>query len=178
MTGLLLIFLAAVWLALTTAVAYFGTKRIESAVLRSVSALLLFSVLLPLPLINEIVGKYQFEQLCKDNATIRIDRATAVGKTVYLAESTDVEIKGKWLRFVVKPWRYVDVTTGETVVSYKTLMADGGLFFRMIRISEGGVPLTFKGSCYPGELSKLQNLFQELNVTQVQRSELPLEETK
>lgn len=178
MTGLLLLFIAAVWIAMVVALAYATTKRIEDAVWRSVVALVLVVVLIPLPLINEIVGKHQFEQLCKDNAVIHVDRATAFGKTVYLAESTDVEIKGKWLRFVVKPWRYVDVTTGETVVSYNTLMAEGGLFFRMIRISEGGVPLIFKGSCYPSELVDLQKLFQELNVTQIQRSTLTPKEKK
>ncbi len=178
MTGLLLLLLAAVWLTLVTAVAYYSTKRIDSVVWRSAIGLLMLAVLLPLPLINEIVGKQQFDKLCEENNTIHVNRVTAVGRTVYLAESTDVEIKGKWLRFVLKPWRYVDAKSGETVVSYNRLMADGGLFFRMIRISEGNVPFIFKGLCYPGELVRLNELFQELNITQIQRASLTRKEIK
>lgn len=178
MTGLLLLFIATGWVALTAAAAYAATSGIKDAGFRFGAAVFLIGVFLPLPLINEIIGKRQFEQLCRENDKVQVDRAKAFGRTVYLAESTDIELKYKWLRFVIKPWHFVDATTGETVVSYNTLMADGGLFFRAVRTSEGGVPLIFKGSCEPSDAVDLMKLFQELNVTQIQRSELPRKEIK
>lgn len=111
--------------------------------------MVIFAALLPLPLIDEIVGGRQFEQLCKDNSTIQVDRATAAGKTVYYAPQPSVEIKGTWVRVVLKPQWFVDATTGKTVVSYNELIAVGGRFIQTLGISEGGMPLTFRGTCVP-----------------------------
>ena len=75
--------------------------------------LMVFAVLLPLPALDEIVGGRQFEKLCKENSTIQVNRATAVGRTVYSTQQPSVEIKGTWVRITLQPWRYVDATTGE-----------------------------------------------------------------
>lgn len=172
MTGIYLFLVAAIWVTFVISLSKIITRRLPMATWRIPVAMLIFAALLPLPLIDEIVGGRQFEQLCKDNSTIQVDRVTAVGKTVYLARTTDVEIKGTWLRFVLKPWRFVDVATGEPVVSYNTVMADGGRFIRALGISEGGVPLTFKGGCEPGGVVDSLKLFNELHITQIQRSKL------
>jgi hypothetical protein len=178
MSGLYLLVIAAAWLAIVVALVYGLTSRVKPASLRAVVAMLVAGVLLPLPLIDEILGKRQFDQLCKDNATIHVDRTTAVGKTVYLAKTADLEVKDTWLRIVLKPWRFVDATTDVPVVSYNTLMADGGRLVRMLGISEGGVPLTFKGSCEPGGVVDPIKLFGELGVSQIQRSTLVNKEQK
>jgi hypothetical protein len=178
MTGILLLFVAAIWTVLVIWLSRKATSKLPTAPWRVPVAILIFAVLLPLPLIDEFVGGRQFEEFCKSNATIQVDRVKAIGKTVYLAQTPDVEIKGPWLRFVLKPWRFVDVTAGEPIVSYNTVMADGGRFIRWLDISEGGVPLTFKGRCEPGGVVDSLKLFKDLQITQVQRSELNLGEKK
>ena len=167
MSGLYLLFVAAVWLALTLATAYAITSRIKDAVLRVVAMLALIGLLLPLPLVDELVGKRQFEQLCKDNSTIQVDRATAVGKTVYFVPQPAVEVKGTWVRVVLKPQKFVDVVTGEIVVSYNELMASGGRLSRALAISEAGVPLTFIGTCALNENPRA--LLKSLNVSAMDR---------
>ena len=134
--------------------------------------MLLFLVLVPLPLVDEIVGKRQFEKLCSENGTIHMDRSKVAGKTVYLAAVPDTQIKGAWIPVVLKPWRFVDADSGEVLVSYNTLMAVGGMWTRTLRISEGNVPLTFKGYCEPGGTVDLVKLFKEAGITQIQRSAL------
>ena len=176
MTGILLIAVAFAWLIAVVVVTRWVARRFNSPTMKVVSWMILLPALMVAPLVDELIGKRQFEQLCKDNSTIQVDRAKAVGKTVYLAKTADVEIKDKWLRVVLKPWRFVDATTGEPVVSYNTLMVDGGWLIRNLRISEGGVPLTFRGSCEPGGVVDPIKLFEELNVTQIQRSALNLKE--
>lgn len=146
MGGILLLFAIVIWLVVVILLSKFITKKLPIAWWRIPVGILVFAVLLPLPALDEIVGGRQFEKLCKENSTIQVNRATAVGKTVYLAQTPDVEIKGTWVRVVLKPWRFVDATTGEVVVSYNTLQAVGG---RFLKISEGHVPLTFNGSCVP-----------------------------
>lgn len=169
MTGILLIFVVALWLV----IAFFVAKLIAILLPKRGWAYLLrvilFLGLIPLPLIDEIVGQSQFEKLCSENSTIQVDRAKAAGKTVYLADLPDVEVKGTWVRIVLKPWRYVDTTTGEIVVSYNTLQAVGGRFVHVLGISESGVPLTFRGYCKPGDQYSLGNLFKELGMISIRR---------
>jgi hypothetical protein len=149
MTGIFLLFVMAIWLGIAVWLGKIIATRLPATRWRGAVGMLIVALLLPLPLIDEIVGARQFKQLCKENSAIQMNRVTAVGKTVYLARTPDVEIKGTWVRVVLKPWRFVDSTTGESVVSYNTLMADGGRLIRTLGISEGGVPLTFKGTCVP-----------------------------
>ncbi len=163
MSGLFLLFLALVWLAFLLLLAYKLTLRIVNPTLRAVTGLLLIGVLLPLPLVDEFMGKRQFEQLCRDNATIQVERAMAVGKTVYFDQQPDVEINNGWIRIVQRPVRYVDSTTGEVVISFSTLTAVGGRLVQLLGTSEGRVPLTFVGSCGPKE--DLRALLKSLGTT-------------
>ena len=167
MSGLYLLFVAAVWLALIVAAAYATTSRIKDSVLRVVVMLPLIGLLLPLPLVDEFVGKRQFERLCKDNSTIQVDRAAAVGKTVYFVPQPAVDVKRTWVRVVLRPHEFVDVVTGESVISYNELMASGGRLSRALGISEGAVPLTFIGNCALDENPRV--LLKSLSVSVIDR---------
>jgi hypothetical protein len=168
MSGLYLLAIAAVWLAFVAALSYALTSRIKAASLRVVVALLVAAVLLPLPLIDEILGRRQFEQLCKDNSTIQVDRKTAVGKTVYYVPQPAAEVPGAWVRIVVKPQRFVDAATGEPVVTYNELMADGGRLVQVFGISEGKVPLTFRSTCVPPNRPASVQTFKPLGINYVE----------
>lgn len=174
MTGLFLIPVAIVWLLLALAVTGWVARRFNGRAMKVASCVLSFPLLLAAPLIDELVGRGEFEQLCKDNSTIQVDRSTAGGRTVYLAKTSDVELNGTWVHVVLKPWRFVDARTGETVVSYKTLNAGGGWLIRHLGISEGGVPLTFKGYCDPGGVVDPHKLFSEIGITQIQRANVDI----
>lgn len=168
MTGIFLLLVIVVWVAIVIWLSKIITEKLPKAWWRIPVGILVFVVMLPLPLIDEIVGGRQFEQLCKENSTIRVDRATAVGKTVYLAQTPDVEIRGTWVRVVLKRWRYVDVKTGEIVVSYNTLQAEGGRLARTLGLSEGRVPLTFVGSCVPANRPGSIQTFKALGINYIE----------
>lgn len=178
MTGLLLIFVAVIWLVIALFLIAFIASKIPGRALSLVISIPLFIVLLPMPLMDEIIGGRQFEQLCKENSTIQVDELKAAGKKVYLAELPSIQINDKWVPISLQPWRFLDVTTSETVVSYNTLKATGGIFIRTLGISEGRVPLTFKSFCEPGGVVDPLKLLKELKVTQIQRSTLNLKEKK
>lgn len=165
MGGLILLFVIGFWLAFVIWLSKIITKKLPKKWWRIPIGILVFTVLLPLPVLDEIVGGRQFEKLCKENSMIHVNRATAVGRTVYLAQTPDVEIKGAWVRIVLKPWRYVDATTGETVVSYNTLQAVGG---RFLKISEGHVPLTFNGYCAPENRPGSAQTFQSYGINYIE----------
>ena len=172
MTGIFLFAVMGVWLVAALSITVFITRKMSWRMGKFLIRASLLIVLIPLPLIDEIVGGRQFARLCKENSTIQVDRANAAGRTVYLADDPDTEIKGVWVPVRLQQWRFVDVTTRSVVVSYNELHATGGIFIRMLGISEGNVPMTFKDSCAPGGQVNYIELFKELRITQVQRATL------
>ena len=125
MTGFYLLFVAALWLAFVVWFSKTVTKKLPMDTWRVPVALAVFAAVLPLPLLDEIVAGRQFEQLCKDNAEIQVNRVTAAGKTVYFDSQPRIEVEGTWVRVVLQPYRYIDATTRETVVSYNESCLSG-----------------------------------------------------
>jgi hypothetical protein len=167
MTGIILLLVTGLWLYFV----FWLTKVITKNFLTKwvmPSRILLSLAILPVPLIDEIIGGRQFEQLCKENSTIQVDRVKAAGKTVYLADRPDMAIEGTWVPIRMQPWTFVDATTGETVVSFNTLIAGGGRFIRTLGISEGGVPLTFRSTCVPENRPLTVEGFQELGINYIE----------
>lgn len=167
MTGLLLLFVVGIWFFITMKIVIFVAGKLPKMWLRRVVGIGLFVFIFPLPLLDEIIGGRQFEQVCKESSTIQVNRTTAVGKTVYYVLRPTVEIKGAWVRIVLQPKEFVDATTGDLVLSYSTLLATGGLFIRTLGISEGNMPLTFEGSCGPKENPR--DLLKSLGITALDR---------
>lgn len=168
MSGIYLLFVAVIWVLVVILLSKTIAKKLPSVTWRIPIAIVIFVVLFPLPLIDEIIGGRQFAQLCKDNSTIQVDRVTAVGRTVYFAPQPNLEIKGTWVRVVLRPQRFVDVTTGETVLSYNELIAAGGQFIRALGISEGGMPLTFRGTCVPANRPGSVQTFKSYGINYVE----------
>jgi|1186.fasta_scaffold15175_2 hypothetical protein len=166
MSGLIFLAVLVLWVGIAALIAVFIFRKLPERPWRIAVAIVFFVLLIPLPLIDEIVGKGQFEQLCRENSTIQVARAKAAGKTVYLADTPPEEVKGTWVRIVLQPWRYVDATTNETVVSYNTLQAERKFFLTAL------VPFTFHAYCAPSGRVDTHQLFKEIGVTQIQRSEL------
>ena len=168
MLGLYLLLILGLWICF----AFFISKMIVENIIKPkhpfIVKLLIITVLLPLPLIDEIIGARQFEKLCQENS-IQVNREKARGRTVYLAGPEYVEIKGTMVRITARPWRLLDATTDELVVSYNRLHASGGWLVHTFGFSEGRVPLTFKGTC--GSFYPVKTL-REIEVTRIERKDL------
>jgi hypothetical protein len=166
--GLYLLFVAAGWVVLAALLSRWLASSIKFTAARWTVALVVFAVLLPLPLVDEIVGKRQFERLCKENAEIKVDRATAVGRTVYLDVRPQFDVPGTWVRVAMQPMHFVDVATRETVVSYNELRASGGMLVRLFAFSEGRAPLLFRGSCVPRDRPASAETFKPYGITYIE----------
>jgi energy-coupling factor transporter transmembrane protein EcfT len=147
MGGLIFFAVIGIWFFIVLGVIFWIAKKLPERWWRIPISLLFFIVVLILPIIDEIVGGWQFKRLCEANSEIQVNRTTAVGKTVYFVPQPAVEIENKFVRIVLKTHKFVDSTTNEVVVSYKTFRANGGVLFK--HISQGRVPLIFNGTCVP-----------------------------
>lgn len=170
MIGLYFLFLVALWIGFVLLVSMFIAKRLPTSKWRPLFGVCLFTTLLPLLFIDELIGKWQFERLCQENSTIYI-APDAKGKTVYLAEPHREYIKGTWVRIWKQNWRYVDATTGETIVSYNTLGAVGGWFVRTFYNEREG-PFLFKKSYSPPTLVDTKNIMERNGINRIQRENL------
>jgi hypothetical protein len=124
---------------------------------------LLVALLMPLPLIDEIVGAKQFAALCEKNV-VQVNAGSARGRTVYREYAAEIPVKGTWVPVRVLPYRFLDLTTGELVVSYDRLKAEGGVLFP--GFDSGPDPLTFNGKCEPPGVFE-KDFFSQLGITEV-----------
>lgn len=178
MTGIYLLFAAAIWVVFVIWLSKIVTGKLSKATWRIPIAVVIFAALLPLPLIDDIVGGKQFLELCKQYDAVQVDRERARGRTVYLLDQPDRWIEGLAVPIRSQKWTFVDVATHETVIEWHELYALGGYLIRSLKISEGNVPLTFKGSCAPGGGVNSIQLLKKLGVIQVQRSTIDKAEKK
>jgi hypothetical protein len=171
MAGILLVTLVAIWLAF----AVWASGRIseKSAAIRWKLPLrgLVLAGLTVLPVADEVLGRFQFAELCEKYTAIQISEMRTAGRTVYLADLPDVRVTDGLLPITSKPWHFVDVDTRTTLVSYNTLMADGGWLARTLHLSQGDVPLTFHGYCRDPRADPVR-LLRELNLKQIQRAQV------
>jgi hypothetical protein len=157
MGGLIFIAVIGVWFFIVWALTSCVAKKSPDKWWRIPLSLLLFVVFLILPVVDEVVGGWQFKRLCEANTNVQVDKVTAVGKTVYLAKVPVVEVKGTWVRIVQQPWRYLDVESSGSFLGK--------------HLAQDAPPLIFKGSCAFAQKGK-NKIFRELGITQVQRSSI------
>lgn len=166
MTGLLLVAVLLIWLGACVWLVGRVGKRLPDRPWRSTVKFVLFVVMLPLPLIDEIIAKPQFEALCKEKAVVSIVAPNLQGKTLwYAGVSRTINTIGK-SRIVESKWSFVVAPTGEPAYHYSSFDAEGGWFVRMLGISETTAPLVFPSHCQPEKLSTIR---QELQVQVIDR---------
>lgn len=160
MTGLILLVVAAAWLVVVGGLTWAVTSRIKHVAFRYVVALMAFATLLPLPVLDELIGKQQFEALCKQYAVQHVDEKNAMNRTVvYERRREETYAKGTTIAIRIDPRIYKDAETGEVLVSYHTLHAEGGWFIRMLGISETNAPLLLQSFCGPAQEDAFKKKF-------------------
>ena len=150
MTGILLIAVVIGWFFAVLAATRWVTRHFNSQAMKVLSSLVLFPLLLVAPVTDELIGKQQFESLCKKYAVQKIDVQHARNARVE-SVGGDRDWYAAWtaVRIRIQPWIYQDTKTQRVVASYHTLHAEGGWLIRILGISEANSPLLFSRSCAP-----------------------------
>lgn len=157
MTGLLLLLVAGLWLVVVVFVSRWVGSLAKAPWRRAVVGGLAFALLLPLPLLDEIVGGYQFRSLCRANASeYRLGVPDPEGRTAkVVVDPSNRYISGKNLRIRHSRVTYLDAKTGEEILSFDRYVAEGGVLIRTLGISESNSPLTVgRPSCSPEQIKR------------------------
>lgn len=186
MTGFLLLGVVVLWLAIAALVTVFVFRKLRKQRFRLAIVAVLFVLLVPLPVIDEIAGGFQFAKLCEAARTIGVDEAKVRGRVVRLREIphpqlpqyTDIprtSVPHALVPIREDSWEYIDQQSGEALFSYKTYAATGGWLIRVLGISEGNAPLTFSSHCRPQNEAAI---FRDLALKKVDRRTEKLGEKK
>jgi len=108
-------------------------------------------VLLPLPLIDELLAKPQFDALCRDEGAVQaqvhtqIQARLAAGQPAHLQTLAPEPVPGTLVPVVRHPQLYLDASTHQALASFSILEAQAGKLARLMgRVAH---PLTFSGRC-------------------------------
>lgn len=166
MMGLYFTGVVIAWLALLWWVTGLLTQRLARWK-RELGRVLAFIFLAPLPLADELIGKYQFQYLCAQHSDIAVDRTSLSGRFVYSAPLPSSAVRRTSIPVQLDSRRFLDFNTGRTVISYNQLRASGGVLVRVLGFSEANAPLLFKGVCGPGNQEALNEVFADLDIQAV-----------
>ena len=143
MSGIFLVTVLAILGAAAIHIARRITGPIRNAWVRKAATLLLAVAFMTLLVVDELIGGYQFRELCRENAVLRIDAVKARGRTVKVVTEPSNEILGgKAITIYHSHMRFLDVRTTELIAEYHSYVARGGWFIRLLGISEGNAPIT------------------------------------
>jgi hypothetical protein len=103
------------------------------------------------PMADEIVARFQFDELCKG-----VEVFFPTGKEPDSGMSVKSEARSEMVPGVAVPVRrswfsYRDAITGIEVMRFSEYVASGGWLIRWVMRSESPPPMTFKSICSPTE---------------------------
>lgn len=162
MSGLILIFIIVLWIMAVKKLTTFLSRWIPASKYNGLFKALLFTLLLVMPFMDEIIGGFQFRALCKSEAVATYDESKVRGKTVHLKNLSRTNLTGTVLPVYKRTLKYVDHITNEELISYVELHSDGGWLSRWIDFNSVDHPYTFDGNCSGGNY-----LFENLNINSV-----------
>jgi hypothetical protein len=111
---------------------------------------LALGVLLPLPVIDELLAQPQFAALCREQGTLRLAAGATAGRFVRLSILPDEPVHGLPVPVSRRKQLYLDDETHQPLASIHTVQAHPGKLGRWI--GAGDIPLTFPGHCAPADL--------------------------
>jgi len=167
MSGLLLIGVVLLWFVVAIAIAQMLTAKLRDSWFKSLATLLAVAVLIPLPVVDEIIGGIQFRALCNREAVITYSKEKAYGRTVHLKKVDRFDLPKMVLPVHKEIWKYAEHISNEDLISYVNFYSDGGWLSRAINFNNVHRPYTFLGVC-SGD--KDDSVFQKLNIKKVDKS--------
>ena len=172
MSGLLLLGVIGIWIVIVMSVAIWLGNRLRSRGMRfDVVFVATAVVLLPLPVADELISAPQFRRLCDEGTKLKFDPEKIRGRTMFLAEDPQPEISVGFLRGYYIPWRYLDATTKEELVSHKSYHLYGGILMRASGIPEMDRPLTMQSYCSPAEKPWQKSFLTRYDLKYIDRKE-------
>jgi hypothetical protein len=166
MIGLLFLATVGVWLLACIWLANKLGNMIPRPRWRVAAKTLSLLILIALPFVDEVIGKHQFEALCRTNGIESADVSKARGKTVTVKYKGDRLLAGTVIPIHETDVLFSDVETGEILVQYNIYRASGGWVMRYTWLSmESDRPMLFPSGC--NDFSERSAIFSKNKIHQL-----------
>lgn len=164
MAGLILVSVLGLLAVVVFKLAQGLTKSIKHPVLQILSMVVILVAFPLLMVADELIGKYQFEALCKANGIESAYVSRARGQSVRLESGKEILLDGFIMPIREYPRLFKDPTTGVTLFEYKGYRAEGGWLMRYTPINMGySQAMLFDGSCE--QVAALKSLLATNSIT-------------
>ncbi len=106
------------------------------------------------PFVDEVIGMYQFNALCKANGIESVDISKAKGKRVLWIDSDRKSISGSILPIKIQKYTFIDENTKDVLIQFNGYFARGGWVMRYLLNFSGTEPMLFDGNGCGSHLTK------------------------
>lgn len=134
------------WTVLSTWAAHRMGDLFTAICCRPLFKLAIFLALAPLPLMDELLARPQFEALCRQLAVVTLHDPHPEGRTVVLAPAVSQPLADTVIPVTLHQRQWLDARTLAPVVGWGALEASAGKLARSLE-SAHARPLTFEGRC-------------------------------
>jgi hypothetical protein len=115
--------------------------------LRNLTVVTMTATLTVVPVLDELVGKYQFAHLCASNGLQAVNLGRLAGKKVKIEHKDRNPVPGALIPTKQDDVALTDATSGELLATYKDYYAEGGWLVRYTWLSLGASgPMLFPGN--------------------------------
>jgi len=144
------------------------TRRMQPGNWKTLLRVAIVIGVFPLMVVDEIIGKYQFEALClKENGIESVDVSKARGKRVKFEVGEPRLLKWKMVPMDERDWLYKDADTSEILIHLKKYGADGGWLVKYNPMCWGcSGPMLYNRTCDSDYLEK-KKIFLLNDITQI-----------
>jgi hypothetical protein len=164
MIGLLLLVILGMWLLACLWIASKLGNIIPRRRWRAATKSISFLVLLALPFVDEVIGKRQFEALCRANGIESADVSNAHSKKVKVEYGERKSLHGTAIPIQESNVIFRDADTSEILIRHKNYYAQGGWVMRYTWLSLGSnQAMLFGGSTC--DIRKEQEIFKANSIT-------------
>jgi hypothetical protein len=162
MSGFIFFGILGVWFFVAKKLTDFFTSGIEPQSKKNKLYPLKFIFVFIVPVMDEIIGGFQFRALCTPKNLLVYDAEEMRGKTLQQRFGPDYYINGKMLPIKVTESQWFDPTTKVVLLTRNIFYAKGGWLLRITGWSAN----SFNGSC--DLISQSSRIMKELNVTRIE----------
>lgn len=148
MSGLFLIGVVLLWFVTVISIALILASKLKPFWIKPFVAVLVMAVLVPLPVVDEIIGKHQLKALCEKNGPKEIEFARLKNSILIVRPDSHFTVNDQILPTMGRKTIFIDKTSSKKVISFTDYDIEGGVLIHVLGISETSSPLTFSGGCF------------------------------
>ena len=167
MSGIIFFGIIGVWGFIAVKLAGFLTSRVKSPRKKIWLYPPVLILIFVAPIMDEIIGGFQFRALCKPEDMLVYDADKIRNKILLYSPLSINKVKNTIITIEVSLSGGVDLTTGDILLERKKYRATGGWLSRLVAFNSMTRPYTFNGVC--GVKNELSQLEKKLDIKAIYR---------